>query len=75
MNDSRNVLLMGDLNTVLCMDEVNSCILGSRNFIIFLYFIHLCKKKVKLSRYTPWRHMRGEKVQLLLILNIGTRWG
>jgi hypothetical protein len=35
-------------------------------------------KKVKLSRYTPWwymRHMGGEEVQLLLILNIGSRWG
>jgi hypothetical protein len=33
------------------------------------------KKKVKLSRYKPWRHMGGEEVQLLLILNIGARWG
>jgi hypothetical protein len=33
------------------------------------------KVKVKLSRYTPWRHMGGEEVQLLLILNLGTRWG
>jgi hypothetical protein len=31
--------------------------------------------KVKLSRYTPWRHMGGEEVKLLLILNLGTRWG
>jgi hypothetical protein len=31
--------------------------------------------KVKLSRYTPWRHMRWEEVQLLLILNLSTRWG
>jgi hypothetical protein len=23
----------------------------------------------------PWRHMGGEEVQLLLILNLGTRWG
>jgi hypothetical protein len=28
--------------------------------------------KVKLSRYMPWRHMGGEEVQLLLILNLGT---
>jgi hypothetical protein len=27
------------------------------------------KKKVKLSRYTPCRHIGGEEVQLLLILN------
>jgi hypothetical protein len=33
------------------------------------------KVKKKLSRYTPWRHMGGEEVQLLLILNLGTRWG
>jgi hypothetical protein len=32
------------------------------------------KKKVKLSRYMPWRHMGGEEIQLLLILNLGTRW-
>jgi hypothetical protein len=44
MNDSRNVPLMGDLDTVVCMDEVNSCISGSRNFIMFLYFIHLRRK-------------------------------
>jgi hypothetical protein len=31
--------------------------------------------KLKLSRYTPWRHMGGEEVYLLLILNLGTRWG
>jgi hypothetical protein len=23
----------------------------------------------------PWRHLGGEEVQLLLILNLGTRWG
>jgi hypothetical protein len=23
----------------------------------------------------PWRHMGGEEVQLLLIFNLGTRWG
>jgi hypothetical protein len=33
------------------------------------------KKKVKLSRYTPCRHTGGEEVQLLLILNLGTKWG
>jgi hypothetical protein len=51
MNDSRNVPLMGDLNTVVCMDEVNSCVSGSRNFIIFLYFIHLRRKLNSLQRY------------------------
>jgi hypothetical protein len=50
MNDSRNVPLMGDLNTVVCMDEV-SCISGSRNFIIFLYFIHLRRKLNSLQKY------------------------
>jgi hypothetical protein len=29
---------------------------------------------LKLSRYTPWRRLWGEEVQLL-ILNLGTRWG
>jgi hypothetical protein len=51
MNDSRNVQLMGDLNTIVCMDEVNSCISGSRNVIIFLYFIHLQRKLNSLQRY------------------------
>jgi hypothetical protein len=37
MNDSRNVPLMGDWNTVVCMDEVNSCISGSRNFIFIFH--------------------------------------
>jgi hypothetical protein len=34
----------------------------------------LCSK-VKQSRYTPWRGLGGEEVQLLLILDLGTRWG
>jgi hypothetical protein len=40
-------------------------------------FFLICSKvkKIKLSRYTPWRHMGGEEVSLLLILNLGTRWG
>jgi hypothetical protein len=33
------------------------------------------KVKVKVSRYTPWRRLGGEEVQLLLILNLGTGWG
>jgi hypothetical protein len=32
-----------------------------------------CTCKVNLSRYTTLRHMGGEEVQLLLILNLGTR--
>jgi hypothetical protein len=31
--------------------------------------------KVKVSRYMPWRRLGGEEVKLLLILNLGTRWG
>jgi hypothetical protein len=31
--------------------------------------------KVKQSRCTPWRRLGGEEVQLLLILDLGTRWG
>jgi hypothetical protein len=30
--------------------------------------------KVKQSRYTPWRRLGGEKLQLLLIHDLGTRW-
>jgi hypothetical protein len=32
-------------------------------------------KKVKLSCYMPWRRLGGEEEKLLLILNLGTRWG
>jgi hypothetical protein len=32
-------------------------------------------KKVKQSRYTPWRRLGGEEIQLLLILDLDTRWG
>jgi hypothetical protein len=31
--------------------------------------------QVKQSRYTPWRRLGGEEVQLLLIHDLGTRWG
>jgi hypothetical protein len=58
MNDSRNVPLMGDLNTVVYMDEVNSCISGSRNFIIFLYCIHLQQKLNSLQRYNTAQNYR-----------------
>jgi hypothetical protein len=30
-------------------------------------------KRVKQSRYTPWRRLGGEEVQLLLIHDLGTR--
>jgi hypothetical protein len=55
------------------------------SFIAHLYlYAHLCHiipypsliaVKVKLSRYTPWRRMGWEEVQLLFILILGTRWG
>jgi hypothetical protein len=57
MNDSRNVPLTGDLNIVVCMDKVNSCISGSRNFIIFLY-IHLRRKLNSLQRYDTAQNYR-----------------
>jgi hypothetical protein len=31
--------------------------------------------KVKQSLYTPWRRLVGEEVYLLLIHDLGTRWG
>jgi hypothetical protein len=31
--------------------------------------------RVKLSWYMPWKRLVGEEVQLLLILDLGTRWG
>jgi hypothetical protein len=33
------------------------------------------KIQVKQSRYTPWRRLGGEEVFLLLILDLGSRWG
>jgi hypothetical protein len=33
------------------------------------------KPKIKLSHHTSWRRLGGEKVWLLLILGVGTRWG
>jgi hypothetical protein len=30
---------------------------------------------IKQSRYTPWKRLGGEGVQLLLIHDLGTRWG
>jgi hypothetical protein len=32
-------------------------------------------KKLKQSLYTPWRRLGGQEVQLLLIFDLGTRWG
>jgi hypothetical protein len=29
----------------------------------------------KQSRYTPWWRLGGEEIHLLLILDLGTRWG
>jgi hypothetical protein len=37
MNDSRNVPLMGDLNTVICMDEVNSCSYFGKSQFYYFY--------------------------------------
>jgi hypothetical protein len=59
----------------------NQASASASRFITVLFCFTFCfpntvkKKKVKLSRYTPWRHMGGGEVQLLLILNLGTRWG
>jgi hypothetical protein len=33
------------------------------------------KKRVKQSHYTPWRRLGGEETYLLLIHDLGTRWG
>jgi hypothetical protein len=40
-----------------------------------MFLLHDGKVKVRVSRYTPLRRMGGEEVYLLLILNLGTRWG
>jgi hypothetical protein len=42
---------------------------------IRLIFRFLQVKRVKWFRYTPWRRIGWEEVQLLLILNLDTRWG
>jgi hypothetical protein len=31
--------------------------------------------KKKQSRYTPWRRWGGQEVELILIHDLGTRWG
>jgi hypothetical protein len=36
------------------------------------YFL---KKKFKRSHYTPWRRLGGKEVQLLFILELGSKWG
>jgi hypothetical protein len=39
-----------------------------------IFSLHMLEYyKVKLSGYMPWRRLGGEKVWLLLILNLGTR--
>jgi hypothetical protein len=32
-------------------------------------------KKVKQSHYTPWRRLGGEEMELLLIQDLGAKWG
>jgi hypothetical protein len=52
-------------------------IFGSKSFISLLFLppeLHVAYK-VKLSRYTPWRCLGGEEAWLLLILDLGIRWG
>jgi hypothetical protein len=39
------------LNFICVGTTANSCISGNRNFIIFLYFIHLRRKLNSLQRY------------------------
>jgi hypothetical protein len=33
------------------------------------------KKKVKLSHYTPWTRLGREDLYLLLIIDLGIKWG
>jgi hypothetical protein len=44
-------------------------------YVVWIIAYRLVKVKVKWSRYTPWRRMGWEEVSLLLIFNLGTRWG
>jgi hypothetical protein len=65
-----------DAALMLKMDKQHITIPAASLWICFkIYDCETSKSKVKLSRYTPWRHTGGEEVQLLLILNLGTRWG
>jgi hypothetical protein len=41
----------------------------------YLLPVHNKKNKAKQSRYTPWWRFEGEKVYLLLIVELGIRWG
>jgi hypothetical protein len=64
-----------------CLQKWNSLIM----LIIILLLLTMCVYnllqhthyicKVKQSRYMPWRRLGGEEIQLLLIHDIGTRWG
>jgi hypothetical protein len=40
---------------------------------MIIHYNHILK--LKLSNYTPRRRLGREEVQLLLILDLGTRWG
>jgi hypothetical protein len=42
--------------------------------VMFMLSVKMVKKANQ-SRYTPWWRLGGEEVQLLLILDLGTRWG
>jgi hypothetical protein len=50
---------------------VTTLMFSERCVIIFRYDFIL----LKLSHYTPWRCLGGERIQLLLILDLGNRWG
>jgi hypothetical protein len=42
---------------------------------IFKAFMVSSKRKRKQSRYTPWRRLGGEEVELLRINDLGIIWG
>jgi hypothetical protein len=47
-----------------------TCLFRKMALCVYVYIY-----KVKQSRYMPWRRLGGEEVLLLLIHDLGTRWG
>jgi hypothetical protein len=53
--------------SALCMEIIAHYFLRERKREVVKY-------EIKLSCYTPWWRLRGEETQLLLVLDLGTRW-
>jgi hypothetical protein len=68
------IMYTSPLNTLLLLKLLNIIFIYIYIYI-YIYISLLDIKKVKQSLYTPWRRRGGEEVELLLIHDLGTRWG